>query len=175
MVDDLPPVLYVACLNDDGTRPPRAMVLGLDDGRRALLAYTSLDRLQRHAGDDQAWALTPVADLGSIAAHDVLLLDARVPGRGPLPEGPRPIVGPMLYLPVRDDGTTAEIRRLKDGRRGLLAYTALDRLERCCGPSQRWTTIRTADLGDLRARQPFDVVVPDMEVPERFRRDGRIA
>jgi hypothetical protein len=44
---DVPPVVYLACLQHDEAREPRALVLGLDDGRRALLAYTSLDRVQR--------------------------------------------------------------------------------------------------------------------------------
>ena len=43
-----------------------------------------------------------------------------------------PMVPPVLYLPLSVTSTPeeqlVEIRELKDGRRALLAYTALDRL-----------------------------------------------
>ncbi|GIG36453.1 hypothetical protein Cpa01nite_18340 [Cellulomonas pakistanensis] len=171
---ETPPVVYLACLAHHGS-DPRAMVLGMDDGRRALLAYSSLDRLQRYAGPDQAWALVSRDDLATVAAHDVLLLDARVPGREPEPRSARPVVGPAVYLPVRIDGDSVEVRTLKDGRRALLAYSALDRLAEHCGPAQRWILVETAQLGLVKQRQPFDVVITDMHVPEQYRREGRIA
>lgn len=49
------------------------------------------------------------------------------------------VVPPMLYLPVQDDAElekTVALRRLVDGRIGLIAFTALDRLVSACGNNQ---------------------------------------
>ncbi|NCT91024.1 hypothetical protein GXB85_08700 [Cellulomonas sp. APG4] len=80
-----------------------------------------------------------------------------------------------MYLPVRDDGASVEVRPLRDGRPALLAYTALDRLAAGCGPEQPWVALPTASLGEVKRRQPYDVVVFDLHVPEQHRREGRIA
>ncbi|TGO05259.1 hypothetical protein SERN_1263 [Serinibacter arcticus] len=85
----------------------------------------------------------------------------------------------MLYLPLHRSSTEteprAEIRRLRDGRTALLVYSALDRLLDLCGPNQRWILVRTPDLAELKARQPFDVVITDLAVPEQYRSAGAIA
>jgi hypothetical protein len=174
MTVEIPPVMYLACLQNDGERP-RALVLGMDDGRRALLAYSSLDRVHRFAGPEQAWTLVRRSELAAVAEHDLVLLDARVPGREPAPAAERPVVGPALFLPLRPDGRSVEVRRLKDGRRALLAYTAIDRLAEHCGANQPWVLVETSELEQVKQRQPFDVLVPDMHVPEMYRSEGRIA
>ncbi|GMA33314.1 SAV_915 family protein [Litorihabitans aurantiacus] len=91
----------------------------------------------------------------------------------------RPTPPPVLYLPLArtssPEETRVEIRELKDGRLAVLAYTALDRLATLCGENQPWVLVKTAELGDIKARQPFDVVIFDMEVPVQYRRDGAIA
>lgn len=87
-------------------------------------------------------------------------------------------VPPMLYLPAvehPDGGQYAIVRELTDGRMGLLAYTALDRLADKCGPNQPWVLVATADLGRIKEVQPFDVVAFDLQVPLGHLADGRIA
>jgi len=60
------------------------------------------------------------------------------------------------------------MRRLDDGRVALRYYTALDRLERCCGPHQAWVLYRTEGLGQLRAISPFDVALMDQPLPSEL-------
>ena len=92
---------------------------------------------------------------------------------------PEVIVPPALYLPIVDnpdsEGQMAVVRPLADGRMGLLAYTALDRLADKCGANQPWMLLMTSELGRIRAAQPFDVVAFDLMVPESLRADGRLA
>lgn len=92
---------------------------------------------------------------------------------------PEVIVPPVLYLPLVDNsdsaGQMAIVQRLADGRAGLLAYTALDRLAAQCGMQQPWMLLMTSDLGRIKAQQPFDVVAFDLEVPARAREGGRLA
>jgi len=37
---------------------------------------------------------------------------------------------------------------------------------RCCGPSQRWVVMRTADLDKINERAHFDMILLDLEIPE---------
>lgn len=94
-------------------------------------------------------------------------------------EQPEVIVPPVLYLPLVDNpesaGRMAVVRTLADGRRGLLAYTALDRLAAQCGADQPWMLLMTSELGRIRAGQPFDVVAFDLEIPREQVADGRLA
>lgn len=96
----------------------------------------------------------------------------------PDPSPVRPLVPPILYLPLMrgstQDDPQVQLRRLKDDRIALLAYTALDRLVDRCGENQPWIIVRTPDLGELKGRQNFDVVVFDLEVPQEFRQEGQI-
>ena len=88
------------------------------------------------------------------------------------------IVPPVLYLPVTDlpdgQGQRFAVHPLADGRMGLLAYTALDRLAECCGEQQQWVMLATPDLGRVKRVQPFDVVAFDAPVPASLRQAGRI-
>ncbi|KYJ98045.1 hypothetical protein O5Y58_00170 [Microbacterium paraoxydans] len=90
-----------------------------------------------------------------------------------------PMVPPVLYLPLSVTSTPeeqlVEIRELKDGRRALLAYTALDRLLELAGERQPWVLVRTEDLGQIKEAQPYDVVIFDLDVPASYRRNGAIA
>jgi hypothetical protein len=90
----------------------------------------------------------------------------------------RVIVPPVLYLPVishPEVGSIAAVRQLEDGRLGLLAYTALDRLGDSCGSEQPWMMVWTADLGRIKEQQPFDVVAFDIAVPPALRSGERLA
>ena len=97
----------------------------------------------------------------------------------PISEEAAPTVPPVLYLPLSIRSTPqeqlVEIRELRDGRKALLAYTALDRLLSLAGPLQPWVLMRTEDLAEVKRQQPYDVVVFDLDVPAQYRRDGAIA
>jgi hypothetical protein len=87
------------------------------------------------------------------------------------------IVPPMLYLPVIDHpegGQYAVVREFEDGRTGLLAYTALDRLADKCGAAQPWILVSTSELGRIKDAQPFDIVAFDLDVPAALRPEGKI-
>lgn len=104
---------------------------------------------------------------------------ARVGARDGFLEQPEVIVPPALYLPLVDDpsgaGQIPAVRKLSDGRRGLLAYTALDRLADKCGMNQPWMLMMTSELGTVRDQQPFDVVAFDLEIPVTQIVEGRLA
>lgn len=90
---------------------------------------------------------------------------------------PEVIVPPMLYLPVLEHpehGTVAAVRELSDGRLGLLAYTALDRLAAACGTGQPWMLISTSSLEQLLEIQRFDVVAFDIDTPPALRAGDRL-
>ena len=80
---------------------------------------------------------------------------------------------PFVYLPVAPGGAPddaeVELRTLTDGRVALLAYSALDRLETCCGPHQPWRAFPTAVLDDIATQQPYDLVLLDHPLPTEVR------
>ena len=85
-------------------------------------------------------------------------------------------IPPVLYLPCRPtipgESPQVELRTLEDGRLALLAYTALDRLARCCGDHQPWTLMETGHLSTLREQARYDVVLLDQELPAEVRHTG---
>ena len=104
---------------------------------------------------ERAEAAEPLGDEGSL---------------GPDPE--RPFVLSALYLPSTGvpnaRGTEIELRRLRDGRMALLAYTAVDRLVKCMGPNQPWALFLTENLDELAEVQPFDVLMLDQRIPREL-------
>lgn len=96
-----------------------------------------------------------------------LQVEAERSGPAPAP----PVVPPVLYLPT--SGTPAgssevgiELRETNDGRRALLAYTALDRLADCCGPDQPWALFPVERLGELGV--DYDVIYLDLAIPREL-------
>ncbi len=85
-------------------------------------------------------------------------------------------IPPVLYLTCRPGATTEraeiEMRQLEDGRVALMAYSALDRLEFCCGPHQPWVLYRTDELDTLKVLSPYDVVLFDQPLPDELRYTG---
>ena len=82
---------------------------------------------------------------------------------------------PMLYVPLSDEAAAPadaklEYRLTKDGRKALLAYSALDRLQRGMGTEQPWAVVPTAQLENFREVDQFDTVVLDIVMPVRLRR-----
>ena len=82
---------------------------------------------------------------------------------------------PVLYLPCADDvadpaAARPELRRTRDGRLALLAYTALDRLRTCCGTDQPWVLVRTPALDAIEVADHYDLLLLDVVVPGSQRR-----
>jgi hypothetical protein len=93
------------------------------------------------------------------------------------PAAERPVVPPMLYVPVHNYPTsvhdlTVDFRRLPDGRLALFAYTALDRLIAACGTTQPWILLPTAQLDRIGENTSYDVILLDMRVESEPVRNG---
>ncbi|WP_245601258.1 SAV_915 family protein [Mycetocola saprophilus] len=87
------------------------------------------------------------------------------------------IIPPMLYLPIRIDELGrqfVEVRPHGDGKRALLAFTALDRLASQCGPEQPWIVVQTDRLGEIKEAFPFDVVSFDPAIGAHLRAEGKL-
>jgi hypothetical protein len=80
---------------------------------------------------------------------------------------------PVVYVPCTKDPTTGELRvalrDTKDGRVALLVYTALDRLQALAGEDTPWVLLSVAGLQDVYRISPYDVVYPDLMIPESRR------
>ncbi len=84
---------------------------------------------------------------------------------------------PMVYLPCAEDvvdpaHARVDMRRTRDGRVALLAYSALDRLHNCCGAQQPWIVLPTAILDKLQQDNPFELLLLGVMIPEDERRGG---
>ncbi|MGC5163004.1 SAV_915 family protein [Rhodococcus sp. 105337] len=80
-------------------------------------------------------------------------------------------VPPIVYLPCIERVTdpadaVIELRRTKDGRTALLAYSAFDRFQRCCGDLKPWVALPSAALEALHRTDPFDLLLLDVVMPE---------
>jgi len=78
---------------------------------------------------------------------------------------------PVVYVPIASATTNAEdaqleYRKTKDGRKALLAYSALDRLHAGMGASQPWLVLPTLQLQGIWEVDKFDTVLLDIEIPE---------
>lgn len=81
---------------------------------------------------------------------------------------------PVLYVPCRDAGPEAEVvaRTTRDGRRAVFGYTALDRLHAACGTAHPWALLSMTQLEELHRSAPYDVLYPDLTMPEHLRITG---
>ncbi len=87
----------------------------------------------------------------------------------------KPLVPPMLYVPVADypsgtDDVAIDFRRMTDGRTALVAFTALDRLIDGCGAAQPWVLLPTGALAEIDQHSPYDVILLDVTIPADERR-----
>jgi len=83
---------------------------------------------------------------------------------------------PVVYVPIASATTNAEDaqfehRKTKDGRKALLAYSALDRLQAGMGASQPWLVLPTLQLQGIWEVDKFDTVLLDIEIPPEHRND----
>ncbi|SFB46021.1 hypothetical protein SAMN05216266_112135 [Amycolatopsis marina] len=81
---------------------------------------------------------------------------------------------PVIYLPCTEhvrnpEDAVIEYHSTKDGRVAVLVYSALDRLEFCCGTDQPWLVAPTTMLTPMRQAAAFDLVLLDVVVPEEHR------
>jgi hypothetical protein len=83
---------------------------------------------------------------------------------------------PVVYVPCApaqtEEDLTIDLRVTRDGRLALLVYSAMDRLIAYCGSAQPWTVMLTKDLEKVRLATGFELVILDLDVPERLRRTG---
>lgn len=84
------------------------------------------------------------------------------------------IVPPVVYVPVDpagqgDDEAIFELRKLRDGRTALLAYTALDRLVDGCGEHQPWVLVPADAVAAQQASLGYDVALLDADLPAELR------
>ncbi|MFC4004169.1 SAV_915 family protein [Prauserella oleivorans] len=86
-----------------------------------------------------------------------------------------PHLPPVVYLPTGPHAgpdtaeTHVQLRRTRDGRLALLAFSAVDRLVEGCGEHQPWMLVRTEHLPKLHESQPYDVILLDGAIPEELR------
>ena len=90
---------------------------------------------------------------------------------------------PVVYVPCNkmstepgpDGRVSLEIlmRMTRDGRVALLAYSALDRFHSLIGRTTDWALLTHDGLDEVFARQPFDLLLMDVEVPADSREDGQ--
>lgn len=77
-------------------------------------------------------------------------------------------VQPAYYVPCVADAQgrlRVVLRRTKDDRTALLMYTALDRLRAGAGDVP-WALLTLADLQQVKDETPYDVIYPDLLIPE---------
>lgn len=82
------------------------------------------------------------------------------------PVGSTPGPGGRVPLDIR-------MRLTRDGRLALLAYSALDRFHEMAGLETQWALLTHDGLDEVYARQPFDLLLMDVTVPEGSREDGQ--
>lgn len=110
--------------------------------------------------------------------RDVRKFRRQSPAASPGPASTPVVIPPVLYLPMRESAPgehVAEIRETPDGRKMLIAYTALDRLLERCGPAQPWILMQSEEVVTIREKQPFDAVSFDPYFTEQYRKDGKLA
>lgn len=72
------------------------------------------------------------------------------------------------------EGPIADVRELPDGRRALVAYTALDRLARQCGENQPWMLVAIEALAEIKGQNAFDTVAFDPNFEAHPRENERL-
>ncbi|WP_238529283.1 SAV_915 family protein [Dietzia alimentaria] len=91
---------------------------------------------------------------------------------------------PVVYVPCGQPSAGApgpdgqvplelHMRRTRDGRLALLAYSALDRFHDLAGRETNWALVTHEGLDEIYARQPFDLLLMDIAVPEDAREDDQ--
>ena len=78
----VPPVVYVAIRTRNEGTEMAAEIRELRDGRKALLTYTSLDRLLSLAGPNQSWIVIRTQELEGLKKEqpfDVVIFDLEIP------------------------------------------------------------------------------------------------
>jgi hypothetical protein len=84
---------------------------------------------------------------------------------------------PVVYLPCTESvqdplQATVQMRRARDGRVAVLAYSALDRLHDACGDEQPWVLLPTTSLDALQQARPFQLLLMDVVIPPEHRYAG---
>ena len=83
----------------------------------------------------------------------------------------------MVFVPsepidARTGQARLQLRRIRDGRLAVLAYTSLDLLVAGCGESQGWVAAPVEQLEKLQSLAGFDVIALDVDLPDDWRVDS---
>lgn len=81
---------------------------------------------------------------------------------------------PVVYVPcaeeVQDPADARPVlRRARDGRLTLLAYSALDRLHDGCGYGQPWVLLPLDALDEVQRTQGVEMILLDVNIPVEYR------
>jgi len=85
---------------------------------------------------------------------------------------------PFVYVPAEpsdDDRMRIDVRRLTNGQKAIVVYSALDRLRRGAGADARWMVAASAELVRLASAQDVTRILVDADLtatPTRPRRWG---
>ncbi|WP_147441714.1 SAV_915 family protein [Mycetocola lacteus] len=83
----VPPVLYLPVSRVGSDNQPTTTVAELSDGRKAIFAYTALDRLANCCGRDQAWMLIQTESMGLLQQElgfEIISVDKPIPNQIPV-------------------------------------------------------------------------------------------
>lgn len=131
-----------------------------------------MDAPPRHGED--ALQTAPAAHSSSAEETTAVVVEAEQPNVTPIPSDFPPVVYLPCAEPVSDPAEARiDMRQTRDGRTALLAYSALDRLHKCCGHNQAWMLMPTANLAALQATQPFQLLLLDVVIPVERRRRSK--
>lgn len=82
------------------------------------------------------------------------------------------ILPPVVYVPCIFDevgGMRVAVRPLDDGRKGIIVYTALDRLMDMAGESTPWILMGWEELSTTTTNEKVEVIMKDVEIPAELR------
>jgi hypothetical protein len=85
------------------------------------------------------------------------------------PAGPDMVFVPSEPVNARTGQARLQLRRIRDGRLAVLAYTSLDLLVAGCGESQGWIAAPVEQLEKLQPLAGFDVIALDVDLPDDWR------
>lgn len=161
--------------------------------RRAVLAYSSLDRFLDSCGADQPWILLPAERLIAFAQDEAggfgfsVLLDVSLPphlrgtaggmaGAEASWDVPDSEDWSWMYLPSRpfragQDQAELEMQPMPGERLAVMAYTSRQSLEIGCGEQQPWVSVPAGLMADVRRQAGADTICLDTPLP-RYLRHG---
>lgn len=159
--------------------------------RRAVLAYSSLDRFLESCGADQPWVLLTVERLTAVAQDGAggfrfsVMLDVSLPAdlrgtAGGMADAEASWDAPdsedwsWLYLPSRpfragQEQAELELQPMPGERLAVMAYTSRRSVEVGCGEQQPWVSVPAGLMSDVRRQAGADTICLDTPLPPYLR------